>query len=87
MTTCSSTLAWGIPQTEAPGRLQSIGPESDMTEATNTHARLMAANSSVKQEARLSTEKRRGISKNYETLEQLLMELSKIKRINKRTDR
>ena len=29
----SSTLAWNIPWTEEPGRLQSMGsPESDMTE-------------------------------------------------------
>ena len=31
----SSTLAWKIPWTEDPGRLQSVGSlESDMTEAT-----------------------------------------------------
>ena len=27
----SSTLAWKIPWTEEPGRLQSMGPQSDMT--------------------------------------------------------
>ena len=33
MTTCSSILAWRIPWTEEPGRLQSMGSqESDMTE-------------------------------------------------------
>ena len=33
--TYSSVLAWGIPWTEEPGPLQSIGcKESDMTEAT-----------------------------------------------------
>ena len=32
MATCSSILAWKIPRTEEPGRLQSIGlQESDMT--------------------------------------------------------
>ena len=32
----SSTLAWKIPQTEEPGRLQSMGrKESDTTEATS----------------------------------------------------
>ena len=35
----SSTLAWKIPQTEEPGRLQSIGSlrESDMTEQLHFH--------------------------------------------------
>ena len=33
MATHSSILAWKIPWTEEPGRLQSMGsPESDMTE-------------------------------------------------------
>ena len=33
MATCSSILAWRVPRTEEPGRLQSIGSqESDMTE-------------------------------------------------------
>ena len=33
MATCSSTVAWKIPWTEKPGRLQSMGSkESDMTE-------------------------------------------------------
>ena len=34
MATCSSILAWRIPGTEEPGRLQSMGvaKESDMTE-------------------------------------------------------
>ena len=35
MATHSSTLAWRIPHTEEPGRLQSIGgKELDMTEVT-----------------------------------------------------
>ena len=35
MATHSSVLAWRIPWTEKPGRLQSMGStESDMTEAT-----------------------------------------------------
>ena len=38
MVTHSSILAWRIPWTEDPGRLQSIGhKESDTTEATSTH--------------------------------------------------
>ena len=33
MATCSSILAWRVPRTEEPGRLQSIGSqESDMPE-------------------------------------------------------
>ena len=38
MATYSSSLAWIIPQTEEPGRLQSMGLESDMTECTSIHA-------------------------------------------------
>ena len=39
MTTCSSILAWKIPWTEEPGRLQSMGyKESDMTERPSMHA-------------------------------------------------
>ena len=34
MATHSSILAWRIPWTEEPGRLQSTGSQSDMTEAT-----------------------------------------------------
>ena len=35
----SSTLAWKIPWTEEPGRLQSMGsPESDTTERLHFHA-------------------------------------------------
>ena len=34
MTTHSSILAWRTPWTEKPGGLQSMGSESDMTEAT-----------------------------------------------------
>ena len=35
MATYSSILAWRIPQTEEPGRLQSMGhKESDVTEVT-----------------------------------------------------
>ena len=36
MATHSSTLAWKIPWTEEPGGLQSMGSQSDMTEATCT---------------------------------------------------
>ena len=32
----SSTLAWKIPGTEEPGRLQSMGSQSDMTEALSS---------------------------------------------------
>ena len=34
MGTHSSTRAWRIPWTEEPGRLQSIGSQTDATEAT-----------------------------------------------------
>ena len=34
MATHSSTLAWKIPWTEEPGRLQSMGSQLDTTEAT-----------------------------------------------------
>ena len=34
MATHSSILAWRIPWTKEPGGLQSIGPQSDSTEAT-----------------------------------------------------
>ena len=34
MATHSSILAWRIPWTEKPGRLQSMGSQSDMTEVT-----------------------------------------------------
>ena len=34
MATCSSILAWRILWTEEPGRPQSMGSQSDMTEAT-----------------------------------------------------
>ena len=38
MATHSSTLAWQIPWTEGPGRLQSMGcKESDMTERLNNN--------------------------------------------------
>ena len=38
MATCSSILAWKIPWTEEPGRLQSRGlKESDMNEQLSTH--------------------------------------------------
>ena len=38
MATHSSTLAWKIPWTEEPGRLQSMGrKESDMTERLHFH--------------------------------------------------
>ena len=38
MATSSSIPAWEIPWTEEPGRLQSMGLQSDMTEWLNTHA-------------------------------------------------
>ena len=38
MSTHSSTLAWKIPRTEEPGRLQSVGlKESDMTGLLHYH--------------------------------------------------
>ena len=38
MATHSSTLAWGLPWTEEPGGLQSVGhKESDMNERLSTH--------------------------------------------------
>ena len=38
MATHSTVLAWRIPWTEEPGRLQSMGlQESDMTERLSTH--------------------------------------------------
>ena len=37
MATHSSILAWKIPWTEEPGRLQSVESQSDMTEHTCTH--------------------------------------------------
>ena len=41
MATNSSTLAWKIPWTEEPGRLQSMGSlESDMTERLHFHSSL-----------------------------------------------
>ena len=38
MATHSSILAWRIPWTEEPGRLQSTGSQRDMTEATSCMA-------------------------------------------------
>ena len=41
MVTHSSTLAWRIPWTEKPGRLQSMGrKESDTTERLHFHGKL-----------------------------------------------
>ena len=37
MSTHSSTLAWNIPWTEEPGRLQSMGSRRDMTERLHFH--------------------------------------------------
>jgi len=37
MATHPSSLAWKIPWTEEPGRLQSMGWQSDMTEQLSTH--------------------------------------------------
>ena len=43
MATHSSALAWSIPWTEAPGKLQSMGSqESDTTEWLNRHQHLVA---------------------------------------------
>ena len=39
MATRSSTLAWRILWTEEPGRLQSVGSQSDTTEHTHTQNR------------------------------------------------
>ena len=39
MATHSSILAWEIPWTEEPGRLQSIGSQTDMNEVTQ-HTRM-----------------------------------------------
>ena len=36
MATDSNVLAWRIPRTEEPSRLQSIGSQSDATEQTHT---------------------------------------------------
>ena len=42
MATHSSILAWRIPWTEEPGRLQSMGSrESDMTEQLSTHVQCL----------------------------------------------
>ena len=42
MTTHSSILAWRVPWTEKPGRLQSMGSqESDTTEQLSTHLKLV----------------------------------------------
>ena len=38
MATHSSIFAWEIPLTEEPGRLLSMGLQSDMTEWLSTHA-------------------------------------------------
>ena len=42
MTTHSNILAWEIPWTEEPGRLQSMGlhKESDTTEQSHTHRQI-----------------------------------------------
>ena len=54
MATHSSSLAWGIPWTEEPGRLQSMGSqESDMNERLNIHR--CAPSHSVPQGPALST--------------------------------
>ena len=37
MATHFSTLAWEIPRTEEPGRLQSMGSRSNMTERLHLH--------------------------------------------------
>ena len=42
MTTHSSTLAWKVPWTKEPGRLQSLGSkESDTTEHTRARLKLL----------------------------------------------
>ena len=44
MTTHSSTLAWKIPWTEEPGRLQSMGLQrSDTTERLHCHFQMWAS--------------------------------------------
>ena len=47
MATRSSTLAWKIPWTEEPGRLQSMGLLSEFTFTFYFHALEMATHSSV----------------------------------------
>ena len=37
MATHSSILAWEMPQTEKPGRLQSMGWQKSWTQVSNTH--------------------------------------------------
>ena len=37
MATCSSLLAWKIPQTEEPGRLQSLGTQRQIQLSTHAH--------------------------------------------------
>ena len=44
MATYSSTPAWKISWTEEPGRLQSMGSQSDMTEQLNTHTCMLHSN-------------------------------------------
>ena len=46
MATHSSTLAWRIPKTEEPGRLQSIESQSDTTERL-TFKKQMSSNSGM----------------------------------------
>ena len=44
MATCFSILAWRIPWTEEPDRLQSMGQkESDITETLSTHTLMICA--------------------------------------------
>ena len=41
MATNSSVLAWEIPWTEEPGRLQSLGSQSQTLLSTHAHAHIM----------------------------------------------
>ena len=55
MATHSSILAWEIPWTEEPGRLQSMGSQLDMTEQlthTHIHRIQVAHNTCTKKEGR-----------------------------------
>ena len=65
MATHSSTLAWKIPWTEEPGRLQSMeSQESDMTERLSLHftGKLYIGKDSYTQMKKVSTRKNAEIS-------------------------
>ena len=44
--TCFSILAWEIPQTEEPGRLQSMGSQRDMAKQLNNNSNYLMSNQS-----------------------------------------